>query len=302
MPDTKRKWWMAVFLSLLSPGLGQIYNGQAKKGIGFYFLLFVPGLAAGLGIAVGIPFVPLVFFSVAISLLALLFIYLDAFVTARKQAENYQYKPYNKWQIYLLALLVSNLFIGPLGKHLQSSCFMQAFYIPSGAMEETLLVGDYLMANKFVYGASVNVPGTNIILFRLPGQRDPEPGDIVIFRSPVDPDRDLIKRCVAVGGQKVHIVNKELYIDGERSTDPLSAKHEDPHSYPASINPRDNFGPYMVPEDHFFMIGDNRDNSLDSRYWRAIPRELIKGKAAFIYWSWDSGNGGRWNRLYQSIQ
>lgn len=96
MPDTKRKWWMAVFLSLLSPGLGQIYNGQAKKGIGFYFLLFVPGLAAGLGIAVGIPFVPLVFFSVAISLLALLFIYLDAFVTARKQAENYQYKPYTQ--------------------------------------------------------------------------------------------------------------------------------------------------------------------------------------------------------------
>ena len=78
---------------------------------------------------------------------------------------------------------------------------VQAFYIPSGSMEDSLLVGDYLLANKFVYGAPIDVPGTNISLFRLPAIRDPEPGDIVIFRSPVDPDRDLIKRCVAVGGE-----------------------------------------------------------------------------------------------------
>ena len=169
---------------------------------------------------------------------------------------------------------------------------VQAFYIPSGSMEDTLLVGDYLMANKFVYGAPIDVPGTNISLFRLPALRDPQAGDIVIFRSPVDEDRDLIKRCVAVGGQKVQIVNKVLYVDDQPFQDPPLAKYTDPNHYPAEINPRDHFGPYVVPENHFFMMGDNRDNSADSRYWRAVPRDLIKGKAMNIYWSWSSDTRG----------
>ena len=97
---------------------------------------------------------------------------------------------------------------------------VQAFYIPSGSMEDTLLVGDYLLANKFVYGAPIDVPLTSISLFRLPALRDPQPGDIVIFRSPVDEERDLIKRCVAVGGQEVEIVDKELYVDGPPFKDP----------------------------------------------------------------------------------
>jgi len=180
---------------------------------------------------------------------------------------------------------------------------VQAFYIPSGSMEDTLLVGDYLLANKFVYGAPIDLPGTfkwynelgldeDGYLFRLPGLRDPQPGDIVIFRSPVDPDRDLIKRCVAVSGQKIEILNKVLYVDGKRFADPPLAKYTDRTLYPAAVNPRDNFGPYRVPSDHFFMMGDNRDNSADSRYWRAVPRELIKGKAMSIYWSWAADGRG----------
>ena len=163
---------------------------------------------------------------------------------------------------------------------------VQAFYIPSGSMEDTLLVGDYLLANKFVYGAPIDVPLTNISLFRLPALRDPQPGDIVIFRSPVDEERDLIKRCVAIGGQEVQIVDKVLYIDGEPFEDPPLAKYTDRRYYPSVANARDNFGPYTVPDGHFFMMGDNRDNSADSRYWRAVPKELIKGKAMSIYWSW----------------
>ena len=92
---------------------------------------------------------------------------------------------------------------------------VQAFYIPSGSMEDTLLVGDYLLATKFVYGAPIDVPGTNVSLFRFPALRDPAPGDIVIFKSPQDANRDLIKRCVATGGQTVEIVNKTLYVDGQ---------------------------------------------------------------------------------------
>jgi signal peptidase I len=165
---------------------------------------------------------------------------------------------------------------------------VQAFYIPSGSMEDTLLVGDYLLANKFVYGAPIDVPLADYTLFRLPGLRDPHPGDIVIFRSPTDPDRDLIKRCVAVGGQKLQVVDKVLYVDGQPFPNPPHSKHSDPETYPATVNPRDNFGPLVVPPGHFFMMGDNRDNSADSRYFGAVPKELIKGKAMIIYWSWDA--------------
>ena len=178
---------------------------------------------------------------------------------------------------------------------------VQAFYIPSSSMEDTLLVGDYLLANKFVYGVPVDVPLTSISLFRLPALREPQPGDIVIFRSPQEEGRDLIKRCVAVGGQKVEIVNKVLYVDGERQQDPPFAKYADRRVLPAADSLRDNFGPYIVPEDHFFMMGDNRDNSSDSRYIRAIPKRLIKGKAMIIYWSWKPDTRGPYYRGLSSL-
>ena len=118
------------------------------------------------------------------------------------------------------------------------------------------------------------------------GLRDPEPGDIVIFRSPQDLDRDLIKRCVATGGQTVQIMNKMLYVDGQVFKDPPLSKYTDYKTLSATAHSRDNYGPYVVPDGHFFMMGDNRDNSSDSRYWGSVPKELIKGKAMSIYWSW----------------
>ncbi len=178
---------------------------------------------------------------------------------------------------------------------------VQAFYIPSGSMEDTLLVGDYLLASKFIYGAPIDIIGTDIHLFRLPGLRDPEPGDIVIFRSPVDPGRDLIKRCVAVGGQQVKIEDKVLYVDGKPLADPPFSKYTDSLSMPGDRTARDNFGPYRVPADSFFMMGDNRDNSHDSRFMGPIPKELIKGKAMIIYWSWDSARRGAVYRNLASL-
>ena len=154
---------------------------------------------------------------------------------------------------------------------------VQAFFIPSGSMEDTLLIGDYLLANKFVYGAPIDIIGTNVTLFRLPGLRDPAPGDIVIFRSPIEEDKDLIKRCVAVGGQRVEVVGTELYVNGERFPDPPGAKFV--------RGGAENYGPIVVPNDHYFMMGDNRDNSLDSRVFGPVPHELLKGKAMNVYWS-----------------
>ena len=160
---------------------------------------------------------------------------------------------------------------------------VQAFRIPSGSMENTLLVGDFLLANKFIYGA--RIPFTDI---RLPAWRLPTPGDIVIFQYPRDPSRDFIKRIVAGPGQKVEIKDKILYVDDKRAIDPSKAKYIDSVILRrrSVANTRDNYGPKIVPEDCYFVMGDNRDSSEDSRYWGFLKRDLIRGKAFILYWSW----------------
>jgi len=160
---------------------------------------------------------------------------------------------------------------------------VEAYKIPSGSMEDTLLVGDFLLANKFIYGSRVPIPFTDI---HLPALREPKPGDIVIFKYPKNTKVNYIKRCVAVEGQTVEIRNKVLYVDGKRVTDPPLAKYTNPGARSPGREPRDNFGPYKVPKGHLFMMGDNRDNSADSRYWGSLPRELVLGKAMLIHWSW----------------
>ena len=161
--------------------------------------------------------------------------------------------------------------------------FIQAFRIPSGSMEDTLLIGDFLLANKFIYGAQI--PFTSA---RLPALRTPQSGDVVIFQYPEDPSRDFIKRIVAIPGQTVEIRDKVLYVDSKRAVDPPRSKFVDPHilDHNKAGSDRDHFGPDKVPPGHYFVMGDNRDNSEDSRYWGFLNRELIRGKAFILYWSW----------------
>ncbi|HWN83481.1 MAG TPA: signal peptidase I [Candidatus Udaeobacter sp.] len=158
----------------------------------------------------------------------------------------------------------------------------QAFRIPSASMEDTLAIGDFLFVNKFLYGAKVP-----FLEVRLPGIRDPKPGDIIVFKYPRDTRKDYIKRCIAVEGQTVEIRDKRVYVDGVLREEPFT-KHTDPLTRPGDI--RDYLGPVVVPPGHLFMMGDNRDNSSDSRYWEFLDRDLIKGKALFIYWSWDTSH------------
>jgi signal peptidase I len=183
---------------------------------------------------------------------------------------------------------------------------LQAFRIPTGSMEDTLLVGDFLFVNKMVYGSEIDIGlgGERFFYYRFPAIREPKVGDIVVFRYPEDPSRDFIKRCVAVAGQQVEIRDKVLYVDGKAREEPYVV-HKDPHIIPrdAKGGQRDNFGPYVVPQGHMFMMGDNRDNSADSRYWGALPRDLVKGKAMFLYWSWDQDQRlPRFNRLFRPVR
>ncbi len=168
---------------------------------------------------------------------------------------------------------------------------IQAFRIPSGSMEDTLLVGDFLLVNKFIYGASSpdHIPFTSVELphFRLPGFREARPGDIVVFRSPRNPYKDFIKRVIAIEGQTVEIKDKVVHVNGKRISNPPKSKRLDPRTFPTGFGNRDNLGPVKVPPGMLFVMGDNRDNSYDSRYWGWLPQENIKGKALIIYFSWN---------------
>ncbi len=167
---------------------------------------------------------------------------------------------------------------------------VQAFKIPSGSMLPTLLVGDHILVNKFIYG--IKMPVTGHILIPI---EKPERNDIIVFKFPVNPSQDFIKRVVGMPGDTVEIRNKKVYINGK----PLAHDHgvfKDNHIM--QEGPRDNFGPVTVPPHSVFVMGDNRDNSYDSRFWSFVDYTAIEGKAFIVYWSWDQKNFAvRWNRI-----
>jgi len=174
---------------------------------------------------------------------------------------------------------------------------IQAFKIPSGSMIPTLKIGDHILVNKFIYGTKL--PFTDRIIIPL---KRPNRGDIIVFKFPDDEKKDFIKRVIGLPGDIVEIKGKGVYINGSLIDDSY-AVHSDPVVYPSGIQPRDNFGPLTVPQDSYFVMGDNRDFSLDSRYWGFVKLNKIKGKAFIIYWSWNGEERWvRWNRMGMLIR
>jgi signal peptidase I len=174
---------------------------------------------------------------------------------------------------------------------------VQAFKIPSGSMKETLLIGDHILVNKFLYGVKLPFVSTTIIAYK-----EPKRGDIVVFKFPEDPDKDFIKRVVGVAGDVVEGRDKKVFVNHE----PLNHDygiHKDSRIIPGNRQPRDNFGPLVVPEKSLFVMGDNRDHSYDSRFWGFVNLKSVRGKAFLIYWSWDKSNFGvRWKRIGQMLK
>ncbi len=169
---------------------------------------------------------------------------------------------------------------------------VQAFKIPSGSMQPTLAIGDHILVNKFIYGVKVPYIGKTLIPVG-----EPKHGDIIVFRYPEDPDKDFIKRLIGLPGDTVEIKNKQVYVNN-MPVSPDMGVHTDSHIISGPMNPRDNFGPVTVPPESYFVMGDNRDNSYDSRFWGFVNQTAIKGKAFIIYWSWNSeAFGVRWGRI-----
>lgn len=192
------------------------------------------------------------------------------------------------WREYAEALLVA------LALALVIRAFVvQAFKIPSESMLNTLQVGDHLLASKFAYG--IKIPFTDHYIYQ---GSEPQRGDIVIFQYPNDPSIDYIKRVIGVPGDTIEVRDKQLYRNGQPVKEAF-IRHTDPDG----IEPlRDNYAPVKVPEGKYFVMGDNRDNSLDSRFWGFVDRDAIRAKAWRIYWSWGGLDNIRWSRIGQEIK
>jgi signal peptidase I len=206
-------------------------------------------------------------------------------------------RPQPVWREYLEALLVAGLFLG-----FTNTFVLKTFYIPSGSMENTLRVGDHLIVNRYIYGARDLAPAT-----LLPA-RSPHRGDVVVFRSPEDPGIDLVKRLIGLPGDRIEVRQKKLFLNGKPVDDSSFAIHGDPrlgnerNAFHYQLYRRDNFGPITVPAEHYFFLGDNRDFSYDSRYWGAVPRHYIKGRAFLIYWSYGGETpDGQWPGLLAKL-
>lgn len=286
--EKPRKLWHAALLSLLQPGLGHVYCGTWKGGIQFYVLSKVVG-GLGLALLFWLPFpkVNIVFF--IICLVGMYGFILRKTVTlAKQEGDSYILRPYNKWYFYLIILIAvwagDSLVIAPLTK----TIIGKSYKIPAASMIPTLLIGDHILSDK--------------MSFRF---QEPQRGDIITFPYPEDESKTFIKRIIGLPGETIEIVNKVVMINDMPLDDEAYTQRIDPGTIDGRISPRDNYGPEILPADSYFVMGDSRDQSLDSRFWGFVPRKKIEGKVNVIYWSWDSDEmldeWVRWDRVGQRI-
>ena len=259
----KRNPFVAGLLSLLFTGLGQVYNGKAALGILFVLV------AAALTILCGLfgwahHFIGLVAYAI-VSIVFWLFVAVHAFIQARRMGEV-ELKKYQKAAVYAFLILISlaSVFI-PARMWLSPLLGISPYKKATDSMLPTLHKDDCLMTNPRAYHSQA-----------------PKRGDLIIFKYPQDPAKQFIMRVIALEAETVEIKNKQVFIDGQPLEEPYKT-HEDT----ATDDARDNFGPLKVPAGHCFVLGDNRDNSNDSRFWGPLPLANVKGRALYIYWAKD---------------
>lgn len=213
-------------------------------------------------------------------------------VNTEKPTETNKEKTKSKVQEYIEAIIIAILIAVVI-----RTFIIQAYKIPSRSMVPALLVGDHLLVNKFIYG--IKIPVIRKIILPI---TDPKKGDIIVFIYPHDRTKDYIKRVIGVAGDIIEIKNKNIYINDRLYKDKFGI-YSDNITYPAIMQPRDNFGPVVVPAESLFVMGDNRDESADSRFWGFVDLKDVEGKALIIYWSWNSEAQDnllkklRWERL-----
>ncbi len=292
----RRKPWLAAFLSSLFPSIGQFYNRQVLKGIAFIAVTVVAFILQAV-------FAPLFIFVLLVYLIGIK----DAFDSAEALNGSGDRFFRQERAIVLLIVVILSLQAIPFAEIIKDHV-IKAFKMPSGSMYPTLKIGDHFLIGKTKS-------------FRVSLKR----GDVVVFPYPVNPEKNFVKRVIGLGGDKVQIINGELYINEQLvQLKKQGVQEEDDHLWLNTIGPptvyeerigdatyrvqylRDksttNGGPWLVPQDAVFVMGDNRDNSQDSRVWGPVPRNSIEGKALKIYWSWNREElKVRWDRIGETL-
>jgi len=273
----------AVLISFFTLGLGQIFCGKIRRGIIIYILCFIAGLLAIYICTLPIP--PFNIIIAAIIFVGLyLFVPIDAFLIARNPENTLKINPLIGYLLIVGIWQLHSSLISPAISKIVKEDFVQAYQIPSGAMIPTLLVGDHLLVDKHIYK-----------------NQAPSYGDIVVFPYPVDPKKDFIKRAVALGGDTIEIKEKQLFLNGKKPSEPY-AVHLAPNIISSNNDPRYFYGPVTVPEDSIFVMGDNHDNSHDSRYWGFVKKDSVEARVINLYWSWDKEEEKvRWDRIGKPI-
>lgn len=256
----------AFVLSFLTPGLGQLYNGQLKRAALLYFLgLFIVIFLSSAGL----------FFSfngmvsgLAITLGYMIFVLIDASIIARR-LHIIRVKRYNRWYFYILIILINAFLINSLLLAPFIIPPIKAYKVPAASMTPALMIGDRVIVNKKYY---IN--------------NKPNRGDVVIFPDPSASSKYLIKRAIGLPGETIEILEKKVYINGQPLEEPYSMGAPE-RGLPTNMAPSKKFGPVTVPNDKLFVLGDNRDNSLDSRHFGFVDISALKGKALYIYWAKD---------------
>lgn len=277
IPTKPRNPWIAALLSLLLPGLGQLYDGEPWRGLAVYLgSLSVVAVPLWVGL-------PKTFLGLIVFILIFLFYWLwmlwDAARIARRN-RDYVLKPFNRWYLYLAVLLVINISASKLVvPQLLALSAVKSYKIPSGSMEPAVRMGDHLYADMTYYRSA-----------------RPARGDLVIFVSPDDPRIELLKRVIGLPGERIEIRDKVVYVNGQRLEDPWGHYSKSQLPFGASSSPElrklDNLAVATIGGDQVFLIGDNRDNSYDSRFYGPVPISNLKGRVLYVYWSPDRSRIG----------
>jgi len=279
----------SIILSIIIPGLGHIYNGKLILGI---LIFFLGHLFAFIFFAIGIwKSTTGLFLIIILSAIYVLAVIIHSVILA-KVNKDYQLKSYNRFIYYALCILIV-LGLSYIYEYFQVHR-AKAYRVFTSSMEPTTRVGDYMLADLWAFKKS-----------------NPEPGDIVLFKYPLEKDQVRFDRCIATGGQTLEIIDKIVYVNGERFPDSAKVQFIDQIIFPKDKNrfgqktfqnlgTRDNFGPIVIPENAYWVMGDNRDSSADSRYWGFVPHDHLMGKAEIIYFSLD--RDVPWYKLFKKIR
>jgi signal peptidase I len=282
-----RRPWIAALLTFLMTGLGHLYAGSPKRGLILFGIWSFWALLCSV-ILLAVPNIFIIIIFLIGGLAIFVFCVVDAFSIAKRRKENYEPAKFNRWFVYAGYFVILSLISALLSAGVKTN----AFNITSGSMEPVLLVGDSILVNEVIYGVKLPLLKKTIIPVT-----DPKRNDIVVFIYPENRSMSLIKRVIGVAGDKIEIVNKKIFINDKEYKDSYGV-FKDSNVLPQSVEPRDNFGPVTVPDNSIFVMGDNRDESLDSRYWGFVDLQDVEGKAFIIYWSWNSDlHKPRWGRF-----